>query len=178
MREIEAKVKVSRLAPVREKLKSLGATFKEVEQEENLIFDREPGTWKTKDTVLRLRKGNRVSLTYKGPQEKGPLKIRPEYQVDVSDFAMMKRILDALGFQCVFTYLKRREDYAYKGCAVSLDEVEGLGTFVEVEGPSEGQVLTVLKELGFGQKEAIKDSYVKLLLLKGKKGKMQDQTQK
>jgi adenylate cyclase class 2 len=67
---------------------------------------------------------------------------------------------------------KRRRTFHLRGLEVDLDEVKGLGTFLEVEAIgcddlAEGRerVLTLLKELGLTHLE--RRSYLEMLLSRG-----------
>jgi adenylate cyclase class IV len=63
-----------------------------------------------------------------------------------------------------------------RGLEVALDEVEGLGSFVEVEGRGDGadvdalraQVLGLLKEVG--GRESLRTSYLEMLLARAPEG--------
>ena len=61
-----------------------------------------------------------------------------------------------------------RSKYSYDGVILALDDVEGLGRFVEVEAEGEGdyegqrqKVLSILSRLGLN--ESIRSSYLQLL---------------
>jgi adenylate cyclase class 2 len=63
---------------------------------------------------------------------------------------------------------KRRTKYSYDGVILALDDVEGLGLFVEVEAEGEAdyegqrqKVLSILSRLGLN--ESIRSSYLQLL---------------
>jgi adenylate cyclase class 2 len=84
----------------------------------------------------------------------------------------MDLILSRLGFIRVAEVEKWREYYSYRGATVSLDEVKGLGSFVEIEAPGspvqknpEEFVREIAKELGV-EGEPILSSYLELLLSK------------
>lgn len=137
MLETEAKFRVESLEPVRRRLKDLGAVFLEACEETDIYYNYEAevcGDLALSDEALRLRisKG-RVELTYKGPRLEGPYKSRVELTVTVSDPAMMSEILRHMGLAEAAVVRKRREKYRLGDTVVSLDSVEGLGTFVEIE---------------------------------------------
>ena len=66
--------------------------------------------------------------------------------------------------------VKRRRIYRLKDVTICFDEVEGLGTFVEIETKSEDleaakrKIFEVAKLLGFNPSESIRESYLELLL--------------
>ncbi len=125
------------------------------------------------DEALRLRyeKGG-WTLYYKGPRLDKETKSREEIASPVSEVESLKLILARLGFQEVGKVEKRRRIYSYEGAEVSLDRVEGLGRFVEVEVTGEelekgrSKVLRIMKELGLEKSE--RRSYLELVMEKEK----------
>jgi len=125
------------------------------------------------DRVFRLRKeGKRVILTYKGPRLSHNLKVREELEVEVSEFAEMKKILRNLGFIETATIEKIRETYLVDSNAfVNLDKVKGLGYFIEVELITDitnfdsitRKIREITSVLGLNHKRALSVSYFELL---------------
>ena len=102
-------------------------------------------------------------LTYKGPKKAGlSLKVRREVQTYVEDARAMTQLLAALGFAPTAVVRKRRSSYRVGLCQVELDELRGVGRFVEVEGPSRRQVEAVCKQLDL-QGERVTRSYVSMV---------------
>lgn len=128
----------------------------------------------TTDEALRLRRaGERVELTYKGPKIDATSKARREVTVAVHSYDEARALLDALGFRVVADVRKRRAVSDFGGLEASLDEVDGLGTFVELEAALEdGASFEVAREatrealaaLGLDRTE--RRSYLELLLEK------------
>lgn len=124
------------------------------------------------DEALRLRSvDGRAEITYKGPKVDKDTKTRLELTSPVGDYATMEGILTALGFEPVAVVRKRRQTYQVDRFEVDLDEVEGLGAYVEVEAlvPDakeldhlKAQAFALLAELGAGSSE--RRSYLELLL--------------
>jgi adenylate cyclase class 2 len=56
-----------------------------------------------------------------------------EIEVEVAAAGPAVRLLEALGFELVVTVRKVREQYRVDGFEIGLDEVDGLGHFVEIE---------------------------------------------
>ena len=74
-------------------------------------------------------------MTYKGPASGlGGARLRQEIEFEVSDFAIARAFLEALGYQVMMIYEKYRAAYDLDGVEISLDELP-YGTFVEIEGP-------------------------------------------
>ena len=94
------------------------------------------------DEALRIRTvGGTSYVTYKGPKLDATTKTRRELELPVAssdpDGSRFAALLAAVGFTPVLTVRKSRRPFvvSHKGLRVhgALDEVEGLGTFVELE---------------------------------------------
>jgi adenylate cyclase class 2 len=169
--EIEAKIKVETLYPIRTQLEELGGKFVADHIETNVIFDTEDRSLLAADKGLRVRSARNVqtgeevcTVTYKGPRKHGPLKSRPETEMKVESFSAAIELLEALKFTQVLSFEKKRQSWEVGGCKVELDELPHLGCYVEVEGPSEGAVRQVLEKMGLGQRQIVKTAYVGLMM--------------
>ena len=169
--EIEAKIKVETLYPIRTQLEELGAKFVADYMENNVIFDTEDRSLLAADKGLRVRSAKNVqngeeicTVTYKGPRRHGPLKSRPETEMRVESFTAAIELLEALKFTQVLLFEKKRQSWEIGGCKVELDELPYLGCYVEVEGPSEMAVQQVQEKLGLGQRPIVKTAYVGLMM--------------
>ncbi|UCE14911.1 MAG: class IV adenylate cyclase [Candidatus Heimdallarchaeota archaeon] len=91
------------------------------------------------DEALRVRQvqfktgKKKVELTYKGPKQGITMKIREEITVEASNNDKVKKILENLGFEEVAKIKKKRINWQREGVTLSLDEVEDLGSFLEIE---------------------------------------------
>ena len=166
---IEVEVKARAYKDSKEKIDALGATFLLVENHRDLYFNSPSRDFKQSDEALRIRiKEDGARLTYKGPKLDQQTKSRRELTVKIDDPTQMREILSFLGFVLSAEVRKRRTKYSYQGMVIALDEVEGLGTFLEVEAQGEvdwenekERVLSVLKKLEL--KDTIRRSYLELL---------------
>ncbi|HZZ41618.1 MAG TPA: class IV adenylate cyclase [Tepidisphaeraceae bacterium] len=168
--EIEAKMKVENLEPVREKLREVGGKRLKKVLEDNTFFDKDDRSLLASDEGLRLRKSRNdetgeilIMITHKGPRQRGMLKSRHEVEVPVGEWESAIELFEKLGFGVVLSFEKRRETWALDRCKVELDEVPYLGTFIEIEGPAEADVLRVRSLLGMGERGIVKASYAALL---------------
>ncbi len=171
--EVELKAPAD-LDEARRRLKELGALLL-VEDEEQLdVYLQHPcRDFASTDEALRLRKrGEGAFLTYKGPKAGGRCKARLEVEVAVSSFEDALELLKQLGFEQVAVLRKRRSMYKVRGFQVYLDEVEGLGCFMEIESllePSsaasvEEEALRLARLLGARVEEATTKSYLEMFL--------------
>lgn len=127
--------------------------------EENLLFDRKNELHK-KGCVLRLRTEPRGAwLTFKGPAEfEGRTKVRVEHQTSLGDGAAARNLLEAVGFQVVRSYQKKREVWQVGGVSIALDHTP-IGDFAEFEGEA---AEALARRFGFDPEEAERRSYLRL----------------
>ena len=170
MVEIEAKIRVGDLNAVRKKLTECGAEFIGDYTESNHILDRQGKSLRSVGCGLRVRtvETNRgqaapATFTFKGPVEKSTVKRREEIEVEFLDAEKMLRILAAIGFDTLLSYTKRRESWSLEGCRIELDEVPLLGTFVEIEGPTEQAIDVVRNRLELSDQAHVVRGYVDML---------------
>ncbi|HDI74432.1 MAG: class IV adenylate cyclase [Thermoprotei archaeon] len=171
--EIEAKFRIAKLEKVEERLRSLGAEFKGTEIEEDVYYQHPCKDFRKTDEALRVRITPSYSeLTYKGPKAPIKVKAREEISVRVNDPLKTCLLLEKLGFRRVAVVKKTRKKYVLEGREISLDEVEGLGYFIEIELLSKKSLDEAEKELlEFSRKLGIREipitkSYLELLLEK------------
>lgn len=169
--ELESKVKVGDHDAVRARLKSAGAEYLGRVLETNRIFDDKAGSLLASGCGLRVREchvldgiDRPATLTYKGPVRDGVFKRRTEIEVAIDDAGAMTEILAGLEFSPRIVFEKRRESWRLKGCEVELDEVPGLGLFVEVEGPNEEAIQGTMSWLGLDSHDSIRSSYIAMLM--------------
>ena len=169
--EIEAKMSVADLEPVRARLRETGAESVGRFTETNTFFDTEDRSLLAADEGLRLRRNVNVErgsdeyiITYKGPRQHGLLKSRDEVEVTVANSDSATQLLERLGFLRMLSFEKRRESWKLGGCKIELDELPYLGSFVEVEGPSDEAVLGVRAQIGLVDRPIVRSSYIALLM--------------
>jgi adenylate cyclase class 2 len=170
---IEVEVKARAFPGIREKIESLGAFLVGREIHRDIYFTPPCRDFRKNDEALRIRiKEERARLTYKGPKLDETTKSRRELTVDIDCPETMEEILISLGFFRAGVVRKSRTKYRLGEATIALDEVEGLGSFLEVELAAgedwereKEKALAILKEIGAG--ESIRLSYLEMLLLAG-----------
>jgi len=87
------------------------------------------------DEWLRLRESKINSITYKKwhYDSEGKSNYCDEYETNVNDIVQMRNIFKAVNMELVITVEKDRSSWLIDDYEVSIDQVEGLGQFVEVE---------------------------------------------
>ena len=172
MYEIEAKLRVDSFDRVRDKLSGSDAVFCGRILQQDDYFDNDASDMLDSDRCLRIRtqvcdSGRQYLVTCKGARESGCFKKRMELEVPVSDVLTFRKVLGFLGFKAGVTVEKQRERWTVAGCEVCLDEVSGLGSFVEIEGPDEFCIENVQNKLALGGLKHVDDSYASLICESG-----------
>ena len=179
MLEVEVKYRTADPAAVVEQLKAIGAEFAGERTDEDHYFNAPDRDFKQTDEAFRLRRiGAENRLTYKGPKREAATKTRTEIEVRLADgdaaAADTERMLTALGYRPTAVVRKRRAVCHVAGrgpdLEVCVDDVERVGTFVEVEAVADeagfeeakAAVLGLAAELGLTEQE--RRSYLEMLL--------------
>jgi len=161
---LEVEIKAQSSATAEEGVRRLGK-FLHCEAQADTYFQHPSRDFRKTDEALRIREaGGKYLLTYKGPKAAGDLKIRKEIESPVQKNAF--DLLESLGFSKALLVKKTREHYSLEGFDVSIDDVEGLGRFIEIESKSVGdsKKITVLAEkLGLKKQSLTTKSYSELL---------------
>ena len=140
--EVELKFPVADIAGLESRLTKLGAAISAPQIEVDTYFAHPARDFSRTDEALRLRRKNGAySITYKGPKIDAATKTRCEIDLplatDEAGFPAWFGLLDALGFTAVGQVRKSRRKshilWQDQSVEVSLDEVQRLGSFVELE---------------------------------------------
>jgi adenylate cyclase class 2 len=172
--EIEAKLKVKSLAKIESKLKNCGAEFIGKFVQSDMYFDDAKGIIRKADSALRIRRQlagrkEQITLAFKGPRQKGRFKHRREIQFEAGSVESAEKLLAELGYKKAIVIEKKRREWRLGGCIVALDKLPILGSFVEIEGPSEKKIASVQKKLGLADLVHIPKSYANLMRRKLRK---------
>ncbi|CAB3287961.1 Adenylate cyclase [Methanocaldococcus lauensis] len=181
MIEVEIKVKIDNKDEIIEKLKKFGFKFIKKKFQEDIYFNGIDRDFRKTDEALRIRDDDGTFfITYKGPKLDNISKTREEIEVKIEDKEKMRLILKKLGFKEVLPIRKIREIYKKGDIIASIDNVEGLGLFLELEksiSDSEitkkdeilNELLDLLKSLNISKDKIIRKSYLEL---RGEYGKI------
>lgn len=163
--EREIKLRFDSADEARERvLRDLGATpFRGRRLQEDCLLDDDRESLKKRHSVLRVRnEGGKGLLTFKGPPQPGPMKLREELETVVADGDMLLTILQKVGLRVWFRYEKYREEFHVEDVIIAIDETP-VGVFVEVEG-GEAHIHDVAGKLGRTPADYITESYRDLFL--------------
>ena len=165
--ETEVKLRVKDLESLKKRLRETG--FKvEVERlfEANTLYDKADKELQRAGMLLRLRQaGEKSVITWKGKQQPGAHKSRPECETSIGSLDILGEIFEHLGYGPSFRYEKFRTEFKNPGDpsgVVTLDETP-IGNFMELEGPGEWIDQTA-RQLGFMESEYVLESYGRLYL--------------
>jgi predicted adenylyl cyclase CyaB len=163
---IEIKARVQNFDEIRRRAEDLSGSAVEVIPQEDTFFNTPHGRLK-----LRLLAENRAQLIYyTRPDQEGPK--RSDYHIShSSDPASLKRVLElAYGIRGVVR--KTRYLYLVGQTRVHLDDVDGLGQFMELEvvmgekqSDAEGQAIAeaLMASLGIEKTDLLEGAYMDLL---------------
>ena len=120
--------------------------------EEDLYYTPSWKDFLKSDEALRVRSvrdsqgGSLCRLTYKGPNQAQGLHAREELETQAGDGDVLKAILDRLGFVPLAAVRKERQYFVRGQAHICVDQVEGLGSYFEVEilGEAEPDAVTAL----------------------------------
>ncbi|WP_457741751.1 class IV adenylate cyclase [Thermococcus sp.] len=163
--EIEIKFRVN-FGEIKEKIESLGASFVREEIQKDVYFNV------PLPKLLRVRiieNLKRSFLTYKEIKDLGRNEEFDELEVEVSDFDVTVEILKRLGFDEDVTVKKRRLVYQLGNVTFELNDVEGLGGFLDIEVISNDveeakrKIWEVAKLLGLSEKDVEPRLYQELI---------------
>ena len=163
--EVEMKFRIENPEDLEKRIRELGGIFVKEVVEEDLYFNHPCRDFSNTDEALRIRNGN--IITYKGPRVDSRTKSREEINVKTEDSKKMGEILEKLGFKFVAKVVKNRRYYRIKNVTVTIDKVENLGKFAEVEcigdyEPCREEVFKVKNRLDL--KNSVNETYLEMLL--------------
>jgi adenylate cyclase class 2 len=178
---------------VEKSLRTRGSRRLNSETHYDEYYDHPCKSFNTTDEAVRLRrrvpfvtrKTTRIKtrpileLTYKGPKVDSKSKSRAEVSLVVNNLEDARLFLERLEFRYVATIVKKRVFYKVGDATASLDDVEGVGLFLELEKivKSSGEVeeardelFDLIRSLGLNPSASIRDSYLELFMRRTTQG--------
>ncbi|HID22912.1 MAG TPA: class IV adenylate cyclase [Planctomycetaceae bacterium] len=174
-----------RLQVLLEELRRRGAERVGERRQVDTYFAHPARDFTETDEALRVRfQPDGLTITYKGPRVDSLTKTRQEIQVSLvpSEQALqdLRRMLAALGFRPVRDVVKRRQVFRLlwegREVQVCVDEVDGLGSFVEIETMADESSRDAARDSvlrlaeTFGLRHSERRSYLQLLLEQDARG--------
>lgn len=140
--EVELKYRDADHPGLRARLQAMGVTAGVAVHQVDCYLSHPCRDFKVTGEALRIRRmGAENRVTYKGAKIGGPVKTREEFELGFEPgpeaFEALVQLWDRLGFKEVARVSKTRQPFHLErdGCRfeISLDVVESLGAFVEIE---------------------------------------------
>ncbi len=166
---MEVEVKFPYREEAEKKVKEM-AEFVIEKFEQDLYFNHPCRDFRESDEAVRVRKDSEgITITYKGPKVDSETKSREEIKLRIDSFENAVEMRKRLGFVPVRQVNKVRRIYRYEDAIICLDDVEGLGRFIEIEEESESidakeRLFRIAETLGYSREESIRSSYLEMLL--------------
>ena len=176
--EIEVKARLKDKNAVMRKLADLGCVFSKPKTQDDMVYAEKTGSLETflsNDVFLRIRiqDGSKVIFTVKKPAQKSnEMLVKYEHEVVVDSAEELKGALSLMGFSEVVRTKKMRQTAHYGDYEICIDEIEGLGAFIELEqmaakeGAEEIQkrMFEFLLTLGVEKEDQVKKGYDILMI--------------
>ena len=147
--EVELKYAITDVSQLLEKLEQFGLQFGDAVEELDTFYQHPAKDYAATDECLRIRhRAGEYKITYKGQKVDGvaaeetrETKTRQEIELFLTDNAKTARqwdqLLSALGFRAAAELKKARRSaglvYQEQKYELSLDHIDGLGNFIELE---------------------------------------------
>lgn len=169
--ETEIRAKIINPEKFEHKLLDLGAKFIKTREQLDVYFSEIYLCEKLGYSFLiRIRNdGGKISLTYKGAQLKRD-GVWEEYEFEIKDQHSGVEMLKAMGLEEVIQVRKKRREYKLNDFSICLDDIDGLGEFVEIEliggGTLREKLYELMIALGIDREQIICKGYVTMLLAK------------
>ncbi len=161
--EIELKARVSSLPAIRRRLRALGANITKTSHQVDTYYSPEQRPLgKRTGFVLRVRNQGEGNGRFELHIPKNRYAAE-ELELTVDDAKLLQRILRLLNFKREFVVDKQRTTFEFGRVTIVLDQVRGLGSFVEVEilgadtATNRTALHRVLKKLGVKEQDICYD---------------------
>ena len=186
MIEVEIKLPIHSRRTAEKDLISIGFTPGDLIRESDTYYTSSFHDFMARDEALRIRSSENMtkrtwsaSLTFKGPKLDSVSMTRKELETGIEDPAALREILLSLDYEALCPVNKLRQYYTREeGLHACVDQVEGLGSFLELEvlvdkeEDREKALQTldrILEALGYTMKDTTRRSYLSMLqALKGR----------
>jgi len=164
--EIEVKAKIRDIEKVRQRLKKIGAKYLGTVKHIDTYFLIKPTDRFKRAPRLRIRQdliSQKSRLEYHEPKDQ---LTTHEFELKIDDAKTAETILKKLGFSRETVIQKTRLEYKLGRFNIVLDDVKGLGKFIEVEiingqrAASKKRIFEFLDELGIDRKNVMDNGYL------------------
>ncbi|NLB51060.1 MAG: class IV adenylate cyclase [Clostridiaceae bacterium] len=181
--ELKASLEPQTVSRLKEKLDAEFSLLRTL-AECDIYYNAPDRDFRQTDEALRIRRQETdqvvTLLTYKGPKTDDLSNTRIELETELADADKIHGILEALGYTLILTVDKQRLEYTGQTdlgpVTICLDQVEGLGAFIELEhlAPDDlsdeeresvrNRLLSLLDDLEVSRENLTRKSYLQLLI--------------
>lgn len=147
MREVEIKAKINNLAEIEAILQKEGCVFTEPVKHIDTVYVEKVGTFEdfmsnTYFPRVRETSTGKTIFTFKKDRDltKTDRLDKVEYEVEVSNKEIFEKILAEFGLHPAVTTTKTRTKTKYGEYEICLDDVVGLGVYIEIEKDAPDEV--------------------------------------
>lgn len=151
MKEIEVKARIDNEDSLLKKITSLGCVLSEPIRQIDTVYSKIVGTvedYLKNDHFLRIREKSdgRFIFTVKKPM-RNDLLTRTEYETEIKNAIEMEKAILLMGYRVASRLVKVRRISHLKKFEICIDQVDGLGSFIEIEKMSDQDPDLVRREL-------------------------------
>ena len=178
--EIEVKARITETDALIHALTNLGCTFGEPVSQDDTVYAEKIGTLEeflSNDVFLRIRiqDDGKIILTAKSPTKKfAEHLVKIEHEVEVSSAEEARAILEMMRYRPMVRVQKSRQKAHLHNYEICIDEIEGLGSFIELEVIGErdeapriqNEMWEFLQSLGVSSESQVKKGYDILMIEK------------
>lgn len=183
MREIEIKVKLSDSKEVQKKLVSLGFILGKPIKQHDVVYGQRSGEKFIQGNWLRIRIEDETRVIFNLKRSISGQLDSVEHEVEVDNEQEMRSIIGRLGYELYSDLTKIRRKAKYNNIEICLDEVPGLGNYLEAEILADEnvdgdvvkeQLWNLFEDLGLKKSDEVHDGYDVLMRRKEGKGHLTD----
>lgn len=172
--EIEVKAKVKDFEIIKNKLKEIGCVLSlPIIQDDYIYNKKDIDIYKNYDDspILRIREQDKKILFTLKKNRSNELDCI-EKELEVSNKDTLEDIFELLGYENTVEVHKKRIKTNYKDYEICLDQVDGLGSYIEVEKMSDeegekvqNELFEFLQTLGVSKEDRVFNGYDTLIYL-------------
>jgi len=150
--EIEVKARLKDREGVITKLKELGCEFGVSKTQDDTVYAQNIGTveeYYSNSVFLRIRiqDDGKVIFTAKQPIRKSASElVKVEHESEISSADEMREMLKMMGYREAVRTKKTRQIGHYNDYEICLDDIEGLGSFIEIEKIAEENIARMIQK--------------------------------
>lgn len=173
--EIEIRAAVDNLTELENKILAKGAVLVKEKKQVDVYFGEICLYEKIGYSfMMRVRdEEGKIFLTYKGARTKKDGEWE-EYEFPIENSFSAMEMLESMGLEKIVKVSKKRKEYKLGKFSICLDNIEGLGNFIEVERLCEDaqkgkeEIRELMQNISINDGDIIQKGYITMLLMQNK----------